>query len=117
MDGKSPTSPIVLASEKWHQGVIGIAASKLAEQYSRPTVMICLDGEKGKGSCRSYGGFNLFSALEACSDLLVSFGGHELAAGFTIRRDRIDRFRERIYALTDAFSKSPDCNPALQIHL
>ena len=92
MDGKSPDSPIVLASEKWHQGVIGIAASKLAEQYSLPTVMICLDGEKGKGSCRSYGGFNLFEALSACSDYLEGFGGHALAAGLNIKRDKLREF-------------------------
>ena len=87
--------------------MVGIVASRLAEEYSCPTFLICLDGDKGKASSRSYGGFNLFSSLEQVSDLLESYGGHELAAGFTIRRDRIDRFRERIYALTDAFSKSP----------
>ena len=92
MDGKTPSTPIVLASEKWHQGVIGIAASKLAEQYSKPTVMICLDGEKGKGSCRSYGGFNLFDALSACSEYLEGFGGHALAAGLNIRRDKLRQF-------------------------
>lgn len=92
MDGRNPQMPIVLASEKWHQGVIGIAASKLAEQYSLPTVMICLDGEKGKGSCRSYGGFNLFEALSACSDYLEGFGGHALAAGLNIRRDKLREF-------------------------
>lgn len=112
--GKAPKA-IVLADETWHQGVVGIVASRLAEEYSCPTFLICLDGDKGKASSRSYGGFNLFSSLEQVSDLLESYGGHELAAGFTIRRDRIDRFRERIYELTDAFSKSPDCNPALQI--
>lgn len=92
MDGKMPSTPIVLASEKWHQGVIGIAASKLAEQYSKPTVMICLDGEKGKGSCRSYGGFNLFDALSACSEYLEGFGGHALAAGLNIKRDKLRQF-------------------------
>ena len=92
MSRKSPGLPIVLSSEKWHQGVIGIAASKLAEQYSVPTVMICLDGEKGKGSCRSCGGFNLFDALSACSEYLESFGGHALAAGLNIRRERLDDF-------------------------
>ena len=92
MATKDKSAPIVLASEKWHQGVIGIAASKLAEQYSKPTIMICLDGEKGKGSCRSYGGFNLFDALAACSDYLESFGGHALAAGLNIRRDKIREF-------------------------
>lgn len=92
MDGKTPSAPIVLASEKWHQGVIGIAASKLAEQYSKPTIMICLDGDKGKGSCRSYGGFNLFDALSACSEYLEGFGGHALAAGLNIKRDKLRQF-------------------------
>lgn len=92
MDGKTPSTPIVLASEKWHQGVIGIAASKLAEQYSKPTIMICLDGDKGKGSCRSYGGFNLFDALSACSEYLEGFGGHALAAGLNIKRDKLRQF-------------------------
>lgn len=92
MDGKKPETPIVLASEKWHQGVIGIAASKLAEQYSLPTIMICLDGEKGKGSCRSFGGFNLFDALSACSEYLEGFGGHALAAGLNIKRSKLHEF-------------------------
>lgn len=92
MCGKSKDMPIVLSSDSWHQGVIGIAASKLSEQYALPTVMICLDGEKGKGSCRSYGGFNLFDALSACSEYLEGFGGHALAAGLSIRRERLDGF-------------------------
>ena len=112
--GKSPKA-IVLADETWHQGVVGIVASRLAEEYSCPTFLICLDGAKGKASSRSYGGFNLFASLEQLSDLLESYGGHELAAGFTIRRDQIDRFREEILALTDAFSRSPECNPALKL--
>ena len=69
---------------RWHQGVVGIVASRLSEKYSCPSFMIHLYGGTGKGSCRSWGGFNLFAALEACSDLLLGFGGHELAAGFTI---------------------------------
>lgn len=92
MSQKSPGLPIVLSSENWHQGVIGIAASKLAEQYSVPTVMICLDGEKGKGSCRSCGDFNLFDALSACAEHLEGFGGHALAAGLNIRRDHLADF-------------------------
>ena len=112
--GKAPKA-IVLADETWHQGVVGIVASRLAEEYSCPTFLICLDGGKGKASSRSYGGFNLFASLEQLSDLLESYGGHELAAGFTIRRDQIGRFREKILALTDEFSRSPDCDPALRI--
>lgn len=89
---------IVLASEGWHQGVVGIVASRLAEKYSCPAFMICLQDGKGKGSCRSFGGFNLFAALEQCAELLEDFGGHELAAGFTISEEHIDAFRARMEA-------------------
>ena len=91
--GKTPDAPIVLASDHWHQGVIGIAASRLAEQYSLPAIMICLNGENGKGSCRSYGGFNLFEALSACAKHLTGFGGHALAAGLNISRGEVGAFR------------------------
>ena len=83
---------IVLAGEGWHQGVVGIVASRLAEKYSRPAFMICLDHGRGKGSCRSFGGFNLFAALDACAPLLEEYGGHELAAGFTILEENIPAF-------------------------
>ncbi|MBQ6851529.1 MAG: single-stranded-DNA-specific exonuclease RecJ [Oscillospiraceae bacterium] len=90
---------IVLADERWHQGVVGIVASRIAEEFCCPTFLICLDGEHGKASSRSYGGFNLFSSLTALSGLLESYGGHELAAGFTIHRDQIGDFRRQICAL------------------
>lgn len=90
---KEPEYPIVLAGEDWNPGVIGIAASRLAERYSLPAIMICFTGDIGKGSCRSYGGFNLFEALSACSEHLISFGGHALAAGLNIRRDQLEDFR------------------------
>ena len=89
-------SVIVLANENWHQGVVGIVASRLAEKYSCPAFMICLQDGSGKGSCRSFGGFNLFAALEQNGELLEDFGGHELAAGFTIREENIDEFRARM---------------------
>ena len=88
---ESERSALVLSSEDWHQGVVGIVASRLSEKFSCPSFMIHLSDGSGKGSCRSYGGFNLFNALEACSDLLVSFGGHELAAGFTIEEKEYPR--------------------------
>ena len=90
---------IVLADDRWHQGVVGIVASRIAEEYACPTFLICLDGDHGKASSRSYGGFNLFAALTTLSPLLESYGGHELAAGFTIHKDNIDRFREQICQL------------------
>ncbi len=94
-DGPLPEA-IVLADERWNQGVVGIVASRIAEEYSCPTFLICLDGQRGKASSRSFGGFNLFAALTELSPLLESYGGHELAAGFTIDRDRIDDFRREI---------------------
>lgn len=113
--GVAPDAPIVLASDSWHQGVIGIAASRLAEEYSLPAVMICLDGDRGKGSCRSYGGFNLFEALSACSEYLEGFGGHALAAGLTIKRENLDAFRNAL----DAYYKQnvPSAPPAMQCDL
>ena len=71
-------------------------ASRLTERYACPAFMICLQDGKGKGSCRSYGGFNLFQALESSSDLLEEYGGHALAAGFSILEEKIPAFRERI---------------------
>ena len=96
--GKPPEA-IVLADESWHQGVVGIVASRIAEEYACPTFLICLDGEHGKASSRSHGGFNLFVSLSALSPLLESYGGHELAAGFTISRANIPEFRRQICAL------------------
>ena len=90
---------LVLESDTWHQGVVGIVASRLSEKYACPSFMIRLNGTVGKGSCRSWGGFNLFAALEACQDLLLGFGGHELAAGFTIEKEQIPAFRARMNAL------------------
>ena len=80
---------IVLASGQWHQGVVGIVASRLAEKYACPCFMICLDGGIGKGSCRSWGHVNLFELLASCAPLLENFGGHALAAGFTVREENI----------------------------
>ena len=80
---------IVLASHTWHQGVVGIVASRLTEKYGCPAFMICLDQGMGKGSCRSWGGVNLFDALQACAPLLENFGGHAMAAGFTVREENI----------------------------
>lgn len=93
---KDERSALVLSSAEWHQGVVGIVASRLCEKFSCPSFMIHLSGSVGKGSCRSYGGLNLFAALEACGDLLLGFGGHELAAGFTIEEANIPAFRKRI---------------------
>ena len=100
--GRTPEA-IVLADESWHQGVVGIVASRIAEEYCCPTFLICLDGDHGKASSRSYGGFNLFTSLTALAPLLDSYGGHELAAGFTINRHNIDEFRRQICQRAGAY--------------
>jgi single-stranded-DNA-specific exonuclease len=84
---------IVLASEGWHPGVIGIVASRVVERIHRPTVLIALGEEEGKGSARSVPGFDLYDAMRDCSEHLVRFGGHRAAAGCSIRPDRVETFR------------------------
>ena len=110
-----PPEAIVLADDTWHQGVVGIVASRMAEEYCCPAFLICLDGEHGKASSRSFGGFNLFSSLTALSPLLESYGGHELAAGFTIARQNIARFREDICAIAAEYYADSGPRTVLEI--
>ncbi len=115
LGGEREPDAIVLAGEFWHQGVVGIVASRLAEEYRCPTFLICLDGDRGKASSRSYGGFNLFATLESLSGLLESYGGHELAAGFTIGREQIDAFRAAAVAQAAEFRRSGQSSSALTV--
>lgn len=110
-----PPEAIVLADESWHQGVVGIVASRIAEEYACPAFLICLDGEHGKASSRSHGGFNLFASLTALAPLLESYGGHELAAGFTITRSNIPEFRRQICALAAGFYQDDSPRTSLDI--
>lgn len=111
-----PDAPaIMLAGEGWHQGVVGIVASRLAEKYACPAFMICLDHGQGKGSCRSFGGFNLFAALEQCGGLLEGYGGHEMAAGFTILEENIPAFREAICRLVSLRTGGRPMEAALDV--
>ncbi|HZN07477.1 MAG TPA: single-stranded-DNA-specific exonuclease RecJ [Pyrinomonadaceae bacterium] len=86
----------VIAGERWHRGVIGIAASKLAERLNRPCVVLSVEGDVAHGSGRSIEAYHLLNGLTACSDLFEKFGGHSHAAGITIRPERIDEFRRRL---------------------
>ena len=110
-----PPEAIVLADESWHQGVVGIVASRIAEEYACPAFLICLDGEHGKASSRSHGGFNLFSSLTALAPLLESYGGHELAAGFTITRSNIPEFRRQVCALAAGYYSDDTPRTSLDI--
>ena len=84
---------IVLAKEDWHAGVVGIVASRLVDKYNLPTVLITMDGEKAKGSCRSIPPLNIYEALEGCKEFLLQFGGHNQAAGLTLTKDNIPKFK------------------------
>jgi single-stranded-DNA-specific exonuclease len=86
----------VIQGSGWHRGVIGIAASKIAERLNRPCVVLSIDGEVAHGSARSIEAYHLLNGLTACADLFEKFGGHSHAAGLTIRPDRIAEFRRRL---------------------
>ena len=106
---------IVLASENWHPGVIGIVASRIADRFYRPAILISLDGKFGKGSGRSIEHFHLFEYLLRCKDHLVTFGGHESACGITIEKSKIDAFRDMINAETAKDVNEEIFNPKLDI--
>jgi single-stranded-DNA-specific exonuclease len=100
----------VLAADTWHPGVIGIVASRVAEQFSRPAILIALNGQTatGQGSGRTHGRFNLHAGLSACATHLISFGGHQAAAGLKISKDRIDAFRDDFFQyVTENYSTGP----------
>jgi single-stranded-DNA-specific exonuclease len=108
---------IVLASENWHPGVIGIVASRIADRYYRPAIMISLDGKLGKGSGRSIEHFHLFDYLLRCKDHLVGFGGHEAACGITIDKENIDAFREKINEEAAKDSQEAVFSPKIDIEM
>ncbi|MBQ2614509.1 MAG: single-stranded-DNA-specific exonuclease RecJ [Clostridia bacterium] len=87
---------IVIPHSEWHHGIVGIVSSKITEKFYKPSILFAIDGDSAKGSGRSVNGFNLFGALEECTDLLEKFGGHELAAGLTIKAENIEAFRKKI---------------------
>lgn len=92
---------IVLWGEDWHSGVIGIVSSRIMDRYGCPTILISVEDNIGKGSGRSVEGFNLFNALEACSEHLIKYGGHALAAGLTIDKQKLEPFRQAIYTYAE----------------
>lgn len=101
LENQRHQSSIVLYDENWKKGVIGIVASRLTEIYFRPTVVLTRDGEFATGSARSVMGFDVYSAIKSCRDLLVNFGGHTYAAGLTLRWDDIPEFRRRFQEFVD----------------
>lgn len=88
-------SCIILAGENWHHGVIGIVSSKVTEMYFKPSILICLEGEEGKGSGRSIPGFDLHEALSNCMEHIEKFGGHSMAIGISLKRDEFPKFKKQ----------------------
>jgi single-stranded-DNA-specific exonuclease len=107
----------VLSGEGWHPGVVGIVASRVVERYGRPTFLIAFDGDIGKGSGRSISRFDLHSALLACGDLLERYGGHQMAAGLTIRRGQLEAFRERFAGIARDLLAPEDLGPEQRVDL
>lgn len=106
---------IVLASNTWHPGVIGIASARLVERYYRPSALIAMNGDVGRGSVRSIRGIDVCEVLEECDDLLVQYGGHAMAAGLTIERARVAEFRKRFAAAVAERLTEENSHPRLRI--
>jgi single-stranded-DNA-specific exonuclease len=106
----------VIAGDGWHRGVIGLAASRIAEKLARPCVVISLEGDLGHGSARSVEGYHLLDGLTACAELFESFGGHAQAAGLTIRRERIPELRRRLHEHASRFLiDGEECAPVVRV--
>ena len=93
-EGKEEKPAIVLGSEDWHHGVIGIVSSKITDLYFKPSILVCFEGEEGKGSGRSIPGFDIYESLTNCSENLEKFGGHSMAVGVTIKKQNFEKFKE-----------------------
>lgn len=106
---------IVLYDRNWHQGVIGIVASRLVDRYYRPVVLISLKGDKGHGSGRSIPGLNLIKSLNDCRDFLITFGGHKYAAGITISKENIPSFSEKFEESVCSVINEEDLKPKMKV--
>ncbi|MDF2891373.1 MAG: exonuclease RecJ [Clostridia bacterium] len=106
---------IVLDEQNWHAGVIGIVASRIVEQFNKPSILIARDHETGKGSARSMSGFNLYEAMCKCSELFEKFGGHEMAAGLTIKAEYIGAFRKKINEVAEEMLLGKELLPELLV--
>ena len=118
-EGSSEAAPMshvaVIAGDGWHRGVIGIAASKIAEKLHRPCVVISLDGDDGHGSARSIEAYHLLDGLTGCADLFEKFGGHSHAAGLSIKRKNIPEFRRRLNEHAASHLSDEDMVPSIRI--
>ena len=105
---------IILGAENWHHGVIGIVASKITEIYNKPSILVCFEGNEGKGSGRSIPGFDLHSALCATSEYLEKYGGHEMAIGLSLKKENYNGFKQNFLKLANK-SNIKDYVPIIKI--
>ena len=105
---------IVLGGENWHHGVIGIVASKITEMFFKPSILLCFEGEIGKGSGRSIPGFDLYEALTKCTNEIEKFGGHSMAVGITIKKENFEQFKQRFEEIAKE-EKVEEIVPVIQI--
>jgi len=91
--GEAPTTSIVVASDAWHRGVVGIVAARLVDSFGVPAVVVAFDGDHGHGSVRTIGSFDAYGALEHCAEDLTTWGGHRAAAGMSLAKRRLESFR------------------------
>lgn len=115
LESQQHRQSIVLYDETWKKGVIGIVASRLAEIYFRPTVVLTREGDLATGSARSVTGFDVYSAIKSCRDLLLNFGGHTYAAGLTIRWEDVKAFRDRFQKYVEEHIETEQTEPILHI--
>ena len=113
--GQEQTKSIVLFSPDWHKGIIGIAASRMAERFHRPSVILTKSNGRAVGSARSVPGFDLYAALQSCEDLFYSYGGHAHAAGMQMPIENIDAFAERFEQIVQQQISAGAAHPVLDI--
>jgi single-stranded-DNA-specific exonuclease len=108
LDNKS----LVLSNKNWHKGILGIVASRLVEKYYRPVLLISIQNDIGIASGRSIPGFNLYEGIYSCKEYIVDFGGHAMAAGFKINKEKIElfkkKFEETVFEKTDLKTFEPE---------
>ena len=95
-DGLANQNTIVVMGKNWHHGVIGIVSSKITEMYFKPSILLCEEDDFGKGSGRSIPGFDLYEALTECNDLIDKFGGHSMAVGINVKKDKFEQFKNKL---------------------
>jgi single-stranded-DNA-specific exonuclease len=115
IDSASDDNAIVVSGQKWHPGVLGIVASRLADKYGKPAFVISFDKGKGVGSARSIDGVHLIEALDGCADTLLTYGGHKKAAGVHIQEEELDNFKEKINLFIEKDLKGQDFTPVIAI--